>query len=638
MISQHDAGILFWLPEMGADWSDDLAAAIETDPSGRRLREVCSRRLGISQLRAVKNAMASAAINGATFDGLRSVRLGLVGAGTLDFLGAAIPGTAPRFGLRIDVAPIRFNGLATAAFGDPGFEDPVDIIAVVPDASSFRRPEQLLDRRGHDESVQRALEELFASCQSLRDRHQCAIVLATIAPSPDAMVTTGERAIPGSYSAFLNDVNAGIVDMASSNGWGLWDVERIAALIGFRVWRDPIAMHVAKSPFSVSLAALAADRLCATIAATMGKSRRVLVLDLDNTCWGGVIGDDGVSGIVVGQGDPLGEAFLAVQRAALELRRRGVVLAVCSKNDDAVARTPFRDHPDMLLREEHIAVFQANWSDKATNITTIADALALNLDALVFLDDNPAERARVRQELPEVAVPELPDDPALFATFLAAGGYFETVNLNPDDLKRADTYRENAKRAEIRQSIGNYQEYLASLKMVLSVARFDKLGRPRIVQLINKSNQFNLTSRRRQDSDVEAIEVSSSHLGLYFRLEDCFGDNGMISVVILAFEGDTTKIDTWLMSCRVLERDVETAVLNEIVRFSQQAGMSTLLGEFIPSQRNALVKDHYAKLGFSQIVNASQDENSATRWLLDIRTYVSRQTPIDIIAHSDVTS
>lgn len=627
MISQYDPGVLFWLPEMGADWLGDLAAAIETDPSGRRLREVCSRRLGISQLRTVKNAMASA---DTAFDGLRPVRLGLVGAGTLDFLGAAIPGTAPRFGLKIDVAPIRFNGLATAAFGDPGFEGPVDIIAIVPDASSFRRPEHLLDRQAHKEAVQRALEALSASCHSLRDRHQCAIVLATIAPSPDAMVTIGERAIPGSYSAFLNDINAGIVDMTSSNGWGLWDVERIAALVGLRAWRDPIAMHVAKSPFSVNLAALAADRLCATIAATMGKSRRVLVLDLDNTCWGGVIGDDGVSGIIVGQGDPVGEAFLAVQRAALELRRRGIVLAVCSKNEDAVARIPFRDHPDMLLREEHIAVFQANWTDKATNITSIANALSLNLDALVFLDDNPAERARVRQELPEVAVPELPDDPALFATFLVAGGYFETMNLNPDDLKRADTYRENAKRAEIRQSIGNYQEYLTSLKMVLSVTQFDKLGRPRIVQLINKSNQFNLTSRRRQDSDVEAVETSPNHVGLSFRLEDCFGDNGMISVVILEFESDTAKIDTWLMSCRVLEREVETAVLNEIVKAARQAGVSTLRGEFIPSQRNALVKDHYAKLGFSQIVDADQDENGVTHWSLDIHTYESRQTPIEV--------
>jgi len=231
----------------------------------------------------------------------------------------------------------------------------------------------------------------------------------------------------------------------------------------------------------------------------------------------------------------------------------------------------------MLLREEPIAVFQANWADKATEITTVADALALNLDALVFLDDNPAERARVRQELPEVAVPEPPDDPALFATFLAAGGYFETANLNQDELKRADTYRENASRAKIRQSIGNYQEYLVSLKMVLSVTPFDKIGRPQIVQLINKSNQFNLTTRRRQEAGVEPIEASPTQLGLSFRLEDCFGDNGMISVVILSFEEDTARIDTWLMSCRVLGGAVEVAVLNEVVEVARQRGASTLL-------------------------------------------------------------
>ncbi len=348
------------------------------------------------------------------------------------------------------------------------------------------------------------------------------------------------------------------------------------------------------------------------------------MLDLDNTLWGGVIGDDGLTGINIGQGDAVGEAYLALQRQILELRRRGIVLSVCSKNDDAVARAPFREHPDMLLREEHFAVFQANWSDKATNLKTIADELALNPDALVFLDDNPAERARVRQQFPEVAVPELPDDPALYATYLAAGGYFELTNLGEDDLKRAEAYQGNARRAEIRKTMGDYDDYLRSLEMRLSIAGFDDIGRNRIAQLINKSNQFNLTTIRRQEDELKAIDV-----GLQFRLVDGFGDNGMICVVILAVKGDMVEVDTWLMSCRVLERGVEKAVLNEIMRVAEAAGASAVIGKYVPTPRNEMVRDHYERLGFTPIGSNGQQDGE-TCWQMNVNEFQSHVVHMDI--------
>lgn len=612
----YDPTALFWLPEPPRDWRDQLAAALVEDPSGRLLRGICSHRLSISQLRVVASRIAAATAGGADFAALREVRLGLIGAGTLDFLADALPGTAPRFGMRMSVAPVAYNAFGNA-FGDLGLDRTLDCVAILPDLRSFARPAMLLDADEHRRALDRAVDMLERMVAAVRARTTGAIVLATIPLDPDRMLGSSDRAIPGSDWRFTVDLNAAIVDLAQRERLALWDLEAVAATLGARTWRDPVSLHVAKSPFGIDLAAVLADRLCAIIAALVGKGRRALVLDLDNTCWGGVIGDDGLDGIVVGQGDAAGEAHLALQSYALALRQRGVPICVCSKNDDEVAREPFRSHPDMLLREEHIAVFQANWSDKATNLQSIADQLSLNPDALVFVDDNPAERARVRQLFPEVAVPELPDDPAFFTSFVAAGGYFENPLLNAEDLGRAAAYRDNARRAEIRETLGSYDDYLRSLDMTLTVRPFDAMGRARIAQLIAKSNQFNLTTRRRSEAQVAEIEAADDWLGLQFRLADTFGDNGMICVVILRFDGDAAIIDTWLMSCRVLERQVEQAVLNEIAACARARGMARLVGEYISTPRNAMVAGHYPKLGFAPL----DGEADPQRWKLDLADF-----------------
>ena len=345
------------------------------------------------------------------------------------------------------------------------------------------------------------------------------------------------------------------------------------------------------------------------------------MLDLDNTVWGGVIGDDGLDGINLAQGDATGEAHLSVQQMALALRGHGVVLAVSSKNTDEIARRPFREHPEMLLREEHIAVFQANWSDKATNIRAIADALSLGLESLVFLDDNPAERALVRRELPQVAVPELPEDPAWFATTLAAAGYFEAVRFLDEDRARADMYSSNARRMALQSSATDMDSYLESMEMEITFAPFDSVGRARISQLINKSNQFNLTTRRYSEADVAAVQADPEAFTLQVRLSDKFGDNGMISVVICRQdEGGDWRVDTWLMSCRVLGRRVEAMVLREILTHAQSAGASHIIGEYFPTERNALVVDHYEKLGFRLL---TRQDGGASRWEIPVTANIA---------------
>jgi FkbH-like protein len=291
---------------------------------------------------------------------------------------------------------------------------------------------------------------------------------------------------------------------------------------------------------------------------------------------------------------------------------------------------PFKEHPEMLLKEEHIAVFVANWQDKANNIREIAATLNIGIDSIVFLDDNPVERGLVRDILPEVAVPELTEDPADYPGILARAGYFEAVGLSSEDLKRADYYQANAERVSLKK-IGNLGEYLASLDMVAAMVPFDAVGRVRIAQLINKSNQFNLTTRRYSESDVARFENDPGKFCLQIRLVDRFGDNGMISVVIFDRGEDEWRCDTWLMSCRVLGRRVEELVLAHVAEAAQNAGASRLIGVYLPTKKNSLVADHFAKLGFSKISDLADE---GTEWALDLTTYTSPDLPLRVILSS----
>lgn len=347
------------------------------------------------------------------------------------------------------------------------------------------------------------------------------------------------------------------------SGLHVLDVAAVADMAGLAAWHDPGQWHWAKLPFSQNLIPLYADHVARYIGALRGRSRKCLILDLDNTLWGGVIGDDGLEGIELGQGSTRGEAYLTVQRMARALRERGIVLAVCSKNDDANARLPFRLHPEQILKEEHIAVFQANWNDKASNLEAIIKALDLTPEALVFLDDNPAEREIIRRELPAVAVPEIPDDePALWPQILSAAGYFEAISFTDADLDRAKQYATNAERETLKVKSRDIGDYLQALEMEMEVTPFDAPVAARVAQLINRSNQYNLTSRRYTEEQVIALNADSSVACFSVRLRDRFGDNGIISIVICRDDGHDWYIDTWLMSCRVLGRQVERALLN----------------------------------------------------------------------------
>lgn len=626
---------LSWLPRPPKDFSSCCKQLTEGDSQlGRQIRLLATHGLDERQLSRLGRTILSLRNQGQSLQPLVPLRLGLIGNGTLDLIVPVLVATAARHGFALECI--------TGAY-DQFLQD-----ALQPDSALNRaRPDAVLlalDHRGlalqptpgNKEAAAQTVDAAFDLLDSIRlaiSRNSGALcILQTLAAPPEGLFGSFDRVLAGTTRNLVDRFNQKVCEWALQSNDLLLDVAAIAETVGLADWHSPAQWNLAKLPFSDDYVPLYAEHVCRIISAMRGKSRRCLVLDLDNTVWGGVIGDDGLEGIQIAQGDATGEAFLSVQQLALALRARGVVLAVSSKNTDAIARRPFKDHPDMLLKEEHIAVFQANWDDKATNIRAIAKELALGLDAFVFLDDNPVERGLIRREIPEVAVPELDSDPASYARTLAAAGYFEAIGFSEEDRARADMYQANARRLSLQGQTSDLQSYLRSLEMRILFGSFDRTTRSRVTQLINKSNQFNLTTRRYTEPQIEQLEQDSDAMTLHVRLLDKFGDNGIICVIICRPSRlDRWAIDTWLMSCRVLGRCVEQAVLAEILFRARAAGISTLEGLYIPTERNEMVREHYAKLGFTRIDGGS---DGSSRWELktdaevgDVPMTVVREQP-----------
>ncbi|HLD98913.1 MAG TPA: HAD-IIIC family phosphatase [Bdellovibrionota bacterium] len=397
------------------------------------------------------------------------------------------------------------------------------------------------------------------------------------------------------------------------SGVSVFDLEFASAIYGKNRWFDERYWYHSKHAFSFDAIGHVAFSGARLIQAIKGASKKVLVLDLDNTLWGGVIGDDGVSGIRLGTGAD-GEAFVAFQRYLKQLKNRGIVLAVCSKNEPDAARLPFQNHPDMVLRLDDIAVFRANWDNKADNIRHIAQVLELGLDSFVFVDDNPVERDLVRRMVPEVTVPELPEDPALYIRALDRELLFETVTFSQEDGARNQMYRDNAERKAFQTKFSNISEFLESLEMEACVGHVDQLNLPRMAQLINKSNQFHLTGNRYSEADIQALSKDPNVVCRFFKMRDRFGDNGLISVVILRKSGVDVLVDTWVMSCRVLSRGMEEFVNNEIILSAKNLGAERIIGVFVPTKKNTLVAGLYERLGYSML----DQSPSSTRWVLTL--------------------
>jgi FkbH-like protein len=554
----------------------------------------------------------------------RPVRLALIGSSTLAHLVPAIRVAALRRGIWVDVFEGHY-GMYHQELADAGS----DLHAFKPEVVLLALDAHHLTA-GDSPSTEAALGLIQSCWRMIKEQLGATVIQQTILPVMPQVFGDNEHQFASSPASVIAAVNAQLRPLAKSAGVHLLAVDVLTEAFGIKAMFDPGLWYRSKQEIHPLASVIWGDHVGRLLAALRGLSYKCLVLDLDNTVWGGVIGDDGIEGIALGQGNAVGESYVAFQRFAAKLASRGVILAVCSKNTDSVARAAFEKHPDMILRLKDIACFMANWEDKATNLRRISETLNIGLDSLVFADDNPFERNLIRQELPMVAVPELPEDPALYAYAISDGGYFEGLTLTGDDLERGKQYQANAEREQLRGGVTDMASYLRGLDMQLTWLPFDQVGLPRVAQLINKSNQYNLTTRRYTEEEVSELMADSDSLTFQFRLVDRFGDNGMISVVIgRVRDGGALDIDTWLMSCRVLGRQVQEAALNVLVEQAKERGMRLLQGSYLPTAKNGMVKEHYKDLGFTP---KELSEDGSSVWTLDLTTYEPKSTFIKVLA------
>jgi len=403
------------------------------------------------------------------------------------------------------------------------------------------------------------------------------------------------------------------------------DINYLSSYLGLKNWFDKSLWHQAKYALSLNAIPELAFSISKIINSILGKTRKCLVLDLDNTCWGGVIGDDGLDGIDIGTETAIAETFTSFQKYAKELKQRGIVLAVCSKNDFKNAKEGF-EHPDSILKFDDFTSFKANWSPKNQNIIEIAKEINIGIDSLVFIDDNPVERDIVFSQLPSVAVPDVGENVLNFIEHIDRNGYFEPISLLADDINRNQYYEDNKKRKEEKSTFKSYDEFLVSLNLTADIQTFSSVYLDRITQLTSKTNQFNLTTKRYTAGEIENIANSDDYVKIYGKLTDKYGDNGLISIIIGRVLGSLCYIDLWLMSCRVLKRDMELAMLDELVSQSKEKNVSELVGYYYRSEKNGMVSDLYKKFGFK----LSEKNGEDTVWKLDIENYVNRNKIIGV--------
>ena len=403
------------------------------------------------------------------------------------------------------------------------------------------------------------------------------------------------------------------------------DVDFLAASFGLDAWSNPLYWHMYKYSLCLDAIPSLAKSVADIIKSIYGKNKKVLVCDLDNTLWGGVVGDDGVEGIQIGPEVPAGQIYSEFQQYVKELKSIGVLLAVNSKNDEENAIAGL-NHPDAPLKPDDFVSIKANWDNKDRNMQAIAAELNLGIDSFVFVDDNPTEREIVKQANFGMAIPNM-DRVESYLKAIDRNGFFEVTSLSKDDLSRAEMYKANAKRVQLQECAGSYEDFLKSLNMKAVIREFEPIYIQRIAQLTNKSNQFNLTTLRCSESDIANMQASEDYICLYGKLEDKFGDNGVVSVISGQIMNQELHMRLWLMSCRVLKRGMEDAMLDTLVIDAVKKGLGSIIGYYFPTPKNGMVKEFYYRMGFEKI---SEDTDGNTAWKLDLKAYQPKNPAIEI--------
>ena len=498
--------------------------------------------------------------------------------------------------------------------------DPDAVILYLDGEDLFRSLlENLLDfnRPEREQLAQQRVAEVRDLVGRLKRRlPRVCILLNTAAMPPVNILGSLEHNSDFSVQDAAAIYNRGLAEIARGNpGVIIVDAAALAAWLGYANWHDPRLWHLARSRWTRQATNLLARRYAAAIATSRGGGRKCIVLDLDNTLWGGIIGEDGMDGLRLGE-EGLGLAFREFQTELLSLHRQGILLALCSKNNPDDALQVIRNHPGMRLREEHFAAMRINWDDKASNLRSLAEELNIGLDSMVFVDDNPVERSWVREAIPEVHVADWPADPSEYKSALLelAAEHFVKFAITAEDLNRGELYRQQARRRPPAIGTASLEDFYRSLQMRATIAPASAATVPRIAQLTQKTNQFNLTTRRYSESDITALAAGPDSAVYSLELDDCFGGNGIVGVMILRRKNEAWIIDTFLLSCRVMGRTVENAFLSYITETVRKWGGRKLIGEYRPTAKNGPVAGLYREMGF----RLWQEDPEGQRWELGL--------------------
>lgn len=515
-----------------------------------------------------------------------------------------------------------------AMFGTPELDafhpDIIYIHTTWRNITDFPTPQSSADEI--DSMLDAQYQHFLTMWQKLSQKFHCPIIQNNFDRPNYRLMGNRDIYDPHGRSNFISRLNQLFYQYAAQQeDFYINDIDYLSADYGLTAWGDAFYWHMYKYAMCLDAIPSLANSIANIIKAIYGKNKKALVLDLDNTLWGGVIGDDGVDGIAIGPEVPEGQVYAEFQSYCKALKSIGVILAVDSKNDEANALAGL-NHPDGILRPDDFVSIHANWENKDLNLKAIADELSLGVDSFVFADDNPAERAIVAAQLPGVATPPL-DGAENYIKTLDHGGYFEVTTLSGEDLKKTELYHANAQRRQAEASFADYNAYLRSLDMHATIRGFENIYIQRIAQLTNKSNQFNLTTLRCSEDDIRAMAENPNWLCLYGKLVDKFGDNGVVTVVAGEQQGDTLYLRLWLMSCRVLKRGMEDAMMDCLVQDAVKRGVKTIVGYYYPTAKNAMVKEFYGGMGYTK---TAEDAEGNTTWTLDVQSYSFKQPPMAI--------
>ena len=550
------------------------------------------------------------------FSPKHQLKMAILGDTATQFLSTAIVGYAVEEAIKLDVYEAPYNQIALQ------FKNPMS------DLHDFK-PNYILifeaETKLKDDFYKTPTEEKNSFAQqkietvkeysSIAKQLGATILYFNFCEVNDGVYGNYAAQYPESFIYQCRELNFELGKLASeTTGFYLVDLLSQQNKYGINFIKDNQLLIQADMYFTLDFLPLIAKNVIDIIKVRLGDLKKCLILDLDNTTWGGIIGDDGINNIQIG-GLGIGKAFTKLQYWAKELKNRGIILCVASKNTESIALEPFQQHQEMVLKEDDVSVFMANWDNKVTNIQKIQEILNIGFDSMVFLDDNPFEREMVKQNLPLVTVPDLPENPAEYLDYVNSLNLFEAANVTQLDNKRTVQYKEEANRVKAKNYFDNEDAFLQSLAMTCKVEAISPFSLPRIAQLSLRSNQFNLRTIRFDEESLSNYSNNPNHKVISFSLKDKYGDYGLIAALFLEKRAEELFIENWIMSCRVLKRGMEKFTLNYLVEFAKSLGCSKIGGQYLATPKNALVKEHYKDLGF--LANQTDD----SYWSLDIANY-----------------